>query len=202
MLAERPLKSLRAFYRGAVWRIRKEKKTIYITFDDGPTPEVTEKVLDILDKYKVKASFFCIGQNVLKYPEIYNDIISKGHTVGNHTHNHLKGFECNDEEYIANVKEASKYIDSKLFRPPYGRIKPKQLKALRKDFKVILWDLLTRDYNSKLSPKYILFNIKLLSREGSVIVFHDSIKAQKNLFAVLPRAIEFWQKKGYKFEIL
>lgn len=202
MLVERPLRLLRAFYKGAIWRIRKEKKTIYLTFDDGPTPDITNRVLDILDSYNIKASFFCIGKNVKNNPSIYTDILSRGHVVGNHTHNHLKGFEWKDEEYIENVAEAAKHIKSKLFRPPYGRIKPSQLKALRKDYKVILWDLVTRDYNPKLSAKYILFNIKLLSRNGSVVVFHDSRKAEKNLFAVLPKAIEFWEEKGYKFSVL
>ncbi|MDA3846817.1 MAG: polysaccharide deacetylase family protein [Vallitaleaceae bacterium] len=202
MLVERPLRLLRAFYKGAIWRIRKKKKTIYLTFDDGPTPDITNRVLDILDSYNIKASFFCIGKNVKNNPAIYKDILSRGHVAGNHTHNHLKGFEWKDEKYIENVAEAAKHIKSNLFRPPYGRIQPSQLKALRKNYKVILWDLVTRDYNPKLSAKYILFNIKLLSRNGSVVVFHDSKKAEKNLFAVLPKAIKFWQEKGYEFSVL
>jgi len=202
MFVERPLTSLRAFYRGAIWRINKDKKAIYLTFDDGPIPEITPAVLDILDKHNIKATFFCVGQNVVSHPDIYADIISRGHTVGNHTYNHLKGFECKTEDYIANITEAAKYIDSKLFRPPYGRIKPKQLRLLRKQYTVVLWDLITRDYNSLLKPEFIMSNIRKMSRNGSVIVFHDSIKAQKNLFAVLPQAIEFWQQEGYKFEVL
>lgn len=202
MFVERPLISLRAFYRGAVWRINKDKKIIYLTFDDGPIPEITSKVLDILDNYSIKASFFCIGQNVIDYPEVYNDIKARGHVVGNHTHNHLKGFEHNDNDYFANIQVAAKYIDSTLFRPPYGRIKPTQLRELCKSYTVVLWDLITRDYNPKLSPEFILRNIKKMSRNGSIVVFHDSIKAQKNLFAVLPKAIEFWQEEGYEFGVL
>ncbi len=202
MFVERPLRLLRIFYNGAIWRIPKKEKTIYLTFDDGPTPEITKRVLDILDVYKVKASFFCIGKNVENNKGIYTDILNRGHVVGNHTHNHLKGFEHTNIEYIANIEKASIHIDSKLFRPPYGRIKPSQLKSLLQKYKVVLWDLVTRDYNTKLHPNYILFNIKLLTRNGSVIVFHDSKKAEKNLFAVLPKAIEFWQKEGYKFALL
>jgi len=202
MFVERPLKSLRAFYRGAVWRINKDKKIIYLTFDDGPIPEVTPKVLDMLDCYGVKASFFCIGQNVVYNPEVFKDITARGHVVGNHTHNHLKGFECKNKDYFANVHEAAKLIDSTLFRPPYGRIKPTQLRVLCKEYTVVLWDLITRDYNPKLSPEFILKNIKRMTRNGSVIVFHDSVKAEKNLFAVLPKAIEFWQQEGYEFGLL
>jgi len=202
MFVERPLNSLRLFYRGAVWRINKDEKVIYLTFDDGPVPEVTPAVLDILDKYGIKATFFCVGDNVTKHPDIYENILQRGHHVGNHTHNHLKGFEHASETYLNNVKQASEVIDSKLFRPPYGRITPKQLRLLCKEYKVVLWDLITRDYNQKLSPDYIMKIVKRLSRNGSVVVFHDSIKAQKNMFAVLPKAIEFWQQEGYQFKVL
>lgn len=202
MLIERPLKLLQLFYKGAVWRVKTDEKVIYLTFDDGPTPEVTTKVLDILEAYNIKASFFCIGQNVINYPEIYQSIISKGHTVGNHTHSHLKGLETSNEEYLSNVKEASKYIDSQYFRPPYGRIKRSQLRALQKDYTVVLWDLITRDYNANLSSKYILQNIKRLKRNGSIVVFHDSKKAEKRLLAVLPEAIKYWIQQGYTFKKL
>lgn len=202
MFVERPLNSLRLFYRGAVWRINKEEKAIYLTFDDGPVPEVTPAVLDILDKYGIKATFFCVGDNVTKHPDVYAEVLRRGHHVGNHTHNHLKGFECSTEHYLNNVEKAAGVINSKLFRPPYGRVTPKQLKLLCKQYKVVLWDLITRDYNKKLSPEYIMKIIKRLSRNGSVVVFHDSIKAHENMFAVLPQAIEFWQKEGYQFKLL
>ncbi|MBN1462262.1 MAG: polysaccharide deacetylase family protein [Paludibacteraceae bacterium] len=202
MLIERPHKLFRLFYKGAIWQINTDEKVIYLTFDDGPTPEVTTKVLDILDAYNIKASFFCIGQNVINYPEIYQLLISKGHTVGNHTHSHLKGFEVSNEEYFANVKEASKYIHSQYFRPPYGRIKRSQLRALQKDYTVVLWDLITRDYNANLSNEYILRNIKRLKRNGSIVVFHDSKKAEKRLLAVLPEAIKYWIQQGYTFKKL
>lgn len=202
MLIERPHKLFRLFYKGAIWRLNTDEKVIYLTFDDGPTPEVTTKVLDILDAYNIKASFFCIGQNVINYPEIYQLLIAKGHTVGNHTHSHLKGFEVSNEEYFANVKEASKYIHSQYFRPPYGRIKRSQLRALQKNYTVVLWDLITRDYNANLSNEYILRNIKRLKRNGSIVVFHDSRKAEKRLLAVLPEAIKYWIQQGYTFKKL
>ena len=202
MFIERPLNYFKAFYKGATWRLNKDKKIIYLTFDDGPVPEVTPKVLDILDSYGIKATFFCVGQNVEKYPLVYKEVLDRGHAVGNHTHNHVKGFACNNADYFANVALAAHFIDSDLFRPPYGRIKPSQLRELKKKYTIVLWDLITRDYNRKLSPEYILINIKSLTRKGSIIVFHDSLKAEKNVLAVLPRAIEFWQKKGYQFGLL
>ncbi len=203
MIIERPLDFLRAFYKGGIWRIKDDKeKTIYITFDDGPVPEITPAVLDVLDKYQVKATFFCVGENVAKHPDVYAEILKRGHQVGNHTYNHLKGFAYPIQFYIDNVEKAATYIDSNLFRPPYGRIRPLQLNALLKKYKVILWDIITRDYNPNLTPEYIMKNIKKLSRSGSIVVFHDSIKAEKNMFAVLPEAIEFWKSEGYKFGVL
>jgi peptidoglycan/xylan/chitin deacetylase (PgdA/CDA1 family) len=198
---ERPLSALKIFFKGTVWRINRQEKAIYLTFDDGPVPEITPAVLDILDKYHVKATFFCVGENVEKHPEVYAEVLRRGHAVGNHTYNHLKGFEHRKSTYLANVKKAATVINSPFFRPPYGRIRPVQLRTLRKQYKVILWDLITRDYNSRLSPDYILQTIRRLTRNGSVIVFHDSVKAQKNLFATLPQAIEFWQGEGYAFKV-
>lgn len=202
LFLERPLDFLRLFYPGAIWKIKGEEKTIYLTFDDGPIPEVTPSVLDILDKYKIKATFFCVGDNVEKYPNVYAEVLKRGHRVGNHTHNHLKGFEWSKKKYLENIEKAAGYIESNLFRPPYGRIKHSQLIAVNRKYKVILWDIITRDYNSALTPTYIMNRIKRLSRNGSIVVFHDSLKSQKNLFAVLPLAIEFWIAEGYKFALL
>ncbi|MDR1678246.1 MAG: polysaccharide deacetylase family protein [Prevotellaceae bacterium] len=202
MWIERLPISFRLYYKGAIWRIKEDEKVIYLTFDDGPVPEITLAVLDILDKYGIKATFFCVGENVVKYPEVYAEILRRGHRTGNHTFNHLKGFGCTAKSYIANVAKAAEIIDSNLFRPPYGRITRKQLRLLGCRYKVVLWDLITRDYNRLLSPEFIMKKIRKLSRNGSVVVFHDSEKAKKNLFAVLPQAIEFWQKEGYRFEKL
>ena len=193
---------LRPFMGKLLWRKNSSEKVIYVTFDDGPVPEVTPLVLDLLDEYNLKATFFCVGENVEKYPEIYNDILRRGHKTGNHTHNHLKGISVSTEDYVANVQKAAAIINSRLFRPPYGRISFKQKKALRKEYEIVMWDLITQDYNKNLTPKNILLNIKRYSRNGSLVVFHDSIKAERNMLTVLPRAIEYWNSKGYRFDVL
>lgn len=193
---------LRPFFGNVIWRANTTSKVIYLTFDDGPVPEVTPKVLDILDCYGWKATFFCVGENVAKHPELYSDILNRGHKTGNHTFNHLKGFEYSDLEYVNNVEKAAKFIDSKLFRPPHGRIKPSQLRVLKKKYTIIMWDVITHDYNKKLSPEKVFGNIKQYLRRGSIVVFHDSLKAEKNMLEVLPRAIEFWQSKGYSWALL
>jgi peptidoglycan-N-acetylglucosamine deacetylase len=193
---------LRPLWGKVVWRKDPSSKVIYLTFDDGPVPEVTPLVLDLLDEYNVKATFFCVGENVEKYPDIYNEVLKRGHKTGNHTHNHLKGISVSTEEYVANVQKAAERIDSNLFRPPFGRIKTKQKKALRENYEIVMWDLVTQDYNKNLSPETILHYIKRYSRNGSLVVFHDSIKAERNMLAVLPLAIEYWNSKGYRFEVL
>jgi peptidoglycan/xylan/chitin deacetylase (PgdA/CDA1 family) len=193
---------LRPFMGKLVWRKNPLEKVIYLTFDDGPVPEVTPLVLDILDKYKVKATFFCVGENVKKYPEVYADVLHRGHKTGNHTYNHLKGFSVSSQEYIENVQEASEYIYSRLFRPPYGRITYRQRKLLRPMYEIIMWDLITHDYNRNISVETIFRNVKRYSRNGSIIVFHDSIKAKENVLAVLPLAIEYLKTEGYSFGVL
>jgi len=177
-------------------------KVIYLTFDDGPVPEVTPQVLDLLDKFDLKATFFSVGENVQKYPELYAEVIRRGHRMGNHTFNHLNGFKFTTEEYVDNVKKAAVYINSKLLRPPYGRITCKQRKVLKKDYTIIMWDLISYDFDSRLSPETVFNNIKRFSRNGSIVVFHDSIKAKDNMLTVLPRAIEFWKSEGYGFGVL
>jgi len=195
-------KIIRLFYRGFTWRRKSKEKVIYLTFDDGPVPEVTPLVLDLLDEYGWKATFFCVGENVQKYPELYDDILKRGHRTGNHTFNHLKGFSTGIDEYVENVAKAAGYIDSNLLRPPYGKIKNRQKKKLRDDYEIIMWDLLTRDYSKSLTPEQIMHKIRRLSRKGSIVLFHDSIKARNNMLAVLPRAIEFWNEQGYHSELL
>jgi peptidoglycan/xylan/chitin deacetylase (PgdA/CDA1 family) len=193
---------LRPFMGKLTWRKNPSEKVIYLTFDDGPVPEVTPLVLDILERYDVKATFFCVGDNVQKYPEVYEDILRRGHRTGNHTYNHLKGFSVSARDYVENVRKASVFIDSRLFRPPYGRITRRQRKLLRPFYEIVMWDLITHDYNRNLSPQTILRNVKRHSRNGSIIVFHDSIKAKENVLAVLPLAIEYLRNKGYSFRIL
>lgn len=193
---------LRPFFGKTIWRKTPSEKVIYLTFDDGPVPEVTPQVLDILDTYGWKATFFCVGENVQKHPELYNEILLRGHKTGNHSFNHLKGFNYSIEEYTANIKKAANYIDSNLFRPPYGRITRKQIKALETDYQIIMWDVITHDYNKNLSNDEVFRNVTKHLRKGSIVVFHDSIKAKEHVLAVLPKAIEFWNEKGYRSAVL
>ena len=193
---------LRPLWGKVVWRKDPSSKVIYLTFDDGPVPEVTPLVLDLLDEHNIKATFFCVGENVQKHPDTFAQVMSRGHKVGNHTFNHLKGFSVKDEEYYDNIDKAAELINSKLFRPPYGRITGKQMKKLRDRYTIIMWDVITHDYNKSLSPETIMRTIKRYSRNGSLVVFHDSIKAKENLLAVLPLAIEYWKSKGYTFGVL
>lgn len=201
MLVRLPL-LLKMFIPGVTWRRKSAGKTIFLTFDDGPVPEVTPHVLDMLDEYGWKATFFCVGENVQKYPDLYQEIIRRGHRTGNHTHNHLKGFRVDVQKYVDNVHLASQYIESDLFRPPYGRIRPRQKRLLQADYEIIMWDLLTQDYDKMLTPEGIMQKIKHKTRKGSIVLFHDSIKARNNVMAVLPRAIEFWNQQGYTYGLL
>lgn len=195
---------LRFVYPKAVWRCSSHKRCIYLTFDDGCVPEVTPKVLEILENERIKATFFCVGENVEKYPLLFKELQSRGHQVGNHTYNHLKGINVSSDDYLANIARADKLIGNKLFRPPYGRITPVQMKALRDryGYKIILWDLITNDFNKNLSPSEIMRNIKRYTRNGSIVVFHDSVKAAPNMLAVLPEAIKWWKEEGYEFRTL
>ena len=189
--------------RNLVWRKKSSSsKVVYLTFDDGPTPEITRLVLDLLDEYGIKATFFCVGENVEKYPDIYNDILARGHKTGNHTFNHLKGFKTKTEKYVENVRRASEYIESNLFRPPHGQIKRKQRKQLQNDYKIIMWDIITHDYNRSIQSKSVFNNVRKHVRNGSIIVFHDSIKAKNNMLAALPLTIEYLNSQGFRYEVL
>lgn len=193
---------LRPFLGKLTWRKSPSSKVIYLTFDDGPVPEVTPRVLELLNQHQIKATFFCVGDNVQKYPEIYAEIIARGHKTGNHTFNHIKGTAIPANEYVENVRRASTFIQSRLFRPPHGRITRKQQKTLKADYEIIMWDVLTCDYDRNLAPGKVMENITRYSRNGSIVVFHDSIKAMENMLAVLPGAINWWKKAGYSFGIL
>lgn len=176
-------------------------KAVYLTFDDGPIPEVTPKVLEILDKYGVKATFFMVGENIDKHPEVFEMVVKGGHAIGNHTYNHVKGWKVSTAEYIANVKKFPK--ETKLFRPPYGRTWVWQRIAVQKlGYEIYLWDVLTRDYNPLRTPEAMLNQIKRQTRSGSIINFHDSIKSNERMLAVLPKAIEWLLANGYELKTL
>ena len=201
MIIEQPPKLYRMLFPKSIWKIPlKNKKMVYLTFDDGPIPEVTPWVLDILDQYQIKATFFCVGDNVRKFPENYKEILKRGHKVGNHTHNHLQGWKTFGRKFVNNVKESSRYIQSNLFRPPHGHMFVYQLAHLHLlGYKTIMWDVVTRDYSKRMTPQQVFNNVKKYTRNGSIIVFHDSLKAEKNLRYALPHSIEWLLKEGYTF---
>lgn len=202
MLIEQLPTVYRKFFPGTVWRLPRKEKTVFLTFDDGPIPEVTTFVLDLLREKGITATFFCVGDNVRKHPEVFQKILDGGHQVGNHTFNHLQGLYTSSKEYIKNVEKADGLIKSPLFRPPHGILRYIQFMTLRRKFKIVFWDVVTRDYNRKLSGEEVLGIVKKYTRNGSIIVFHDSLKAENNIRYALPRAIDFLQAEGYKFEVL
>lgn len=201
-LLARPPQILRGIYKDSVWRMNKNEQVIYLTFDDGPIPELTPWVLDVLKQYHVKATFFCVGENIQKYPEIFNRIITEGHQVGNHTYNHIKGWKSNFSDYLKNVEKCQQLTKTNLFRPPYGRITKEQYSALKNDYKVVFWDVLTYDYDKFTKPEKCLKNSLKYTRNGSIIVFHDNIKAEINIKYALPQYIEHFLKLNYKFAVL
>lgn len=184
------------------WRVPTTEKILYLTFDDGPIPVVTPWVLETLRTYAAKATFFCVGNNVQKYPEVFQQVISEGHAVGNHTFNHLNGWKTETNTYLENVAQCSQIFNSPLFRPPYGRLKRQQLKALKKDFSIVMWDVLSGDFSQKLSAEKCLQHVLKNARPGSIVVLHDSLKAERNLRWVLPRVLERYAGLGYAFEAL
>ncbi len=198
---------LKKIYSSYIWSVDTKEKILYLTFDDGPHSIATSFVLDELKKYNAKASFFCIGKNVLSEPQIYKRIIDEGHAIGNHTYNHFNGWKTKDDIYLSDVSEAGKYIDSILFRPPYGRITSFQAKnikaALKKPVaKIIMWDVLSGDFDDSLTGQQCLQNVILNAKKGSIIVCHDSPKSFSKLEFYLPLILNFFEKEGYRFEKL
>ncbi|MCD6018822.1 MAG: polysaccharide deacetylase family protein [Bacteroidetes bacterium] len=201
-LLVRPPQIIRSIYKDSVWRMSKNDPLIYLTFDDGPIPELTPWVLDVLKQYGVKATFFCVGENIVKNQEIFERIKQEGHQVGNHTHNHIKGWEVSTTAYHENVEKCQEFTRTNLFRPPYGRIKKSQFKMISEKYKVVFWDVLSYDYDRLISPKKCLDNCLRYTRNGSIIVFHDNMKAEQNLKFALPHYIEHFLKLNYKFAAL
>lgn len=199
MLIEQPPIPYRMLFPETVWRIPMKHKAVFLTFDDGPIPEVTPWVLDLLDHYGIKVTFFCVGDNVRKHPETFRMVVERGHSVGNHTMHHLHGAKVTTARYVADIMEAHALIDSPLFRPPHGLIRWKQAAVIKDNMRIIMYDLVTRDYSKKLTGEQVLDNVRRYVRNGSIIVFHDSLKSESNLRYALPRAIEWLKENGYQF---
>ena len=201
MLIERLPNWLRRQLPQAIFRMAPAggTKMVYLTFDDGPIPEVTPQLLDLLDLYEIKGTFFMVGDNVRKYPELYREVLRRGHHVGNHTMHHIQGLKVSNDEYLRDVAEGAKYIESDLFRPPHGWLRQSQINALAKEYRIIMYDLVTRDYSKRLSAEDVFKNVKRYTRDGSIIVFHDSLKSENKLFDALPKSIEWLKTEGYQF---
>lgn len=199
MLIERPPLLYRLLFPGAVWRLPvPDKKAVYLTFDDGPVPEVTPRVLDILERHNVKATFFVVGDNVRRNPGLLEEILAHGHSIGNHTMHHIQGIKTSRKAYLADIAQAALLIPSTLYRPPHGLIKLSQLVSVRKNFTIVMHDVVTRDYNSRFDSRRVLENVRRYVRNGSIIVFHDSIKARDNMLGALEDSIVWLKQEGYE----
>ena len=194
---------IRLLYPSVLWRKDKNKKVIYLTFDDGPTEEITHWILKTLDEFNIKATFFCIGNNAEKHPEILDEIRKNGHSVGIHGYEHRRGLYKEGDAYFSDIEKSKNIIKSNLFRPPHGNITPSQARKLKNlGYNVVLWDVITRDYNPSLSEEKVLDIAKKYTRNGSIVVFHDSLKAEKNMKYTFPKAVKYWLENGYTFETL
>jgi peptidoglycan/xylan/chitin deacetylase (PgdA/CDA1 family) len=201
---------LKSMFPGCTWNFASDRKVLYFTFDDGPHPEATPFVLDTLKQYNAKGTFFCIGKNVVAYPDIYKRVLNEGHAVGNHTFDHLNGWKTPDQEYIKNIGDARKYIDSVLFRPPYGRISKFQIRLLtatenvkqKTVFKIIMWDVLSGDFDTSIAAEKCVRNVTKNAKEGSIVVFHDSEKAFPRMQKSLTESLKYFSEKGFSFEAI
>ena len=201
MIIEQPSMWLRWLYPRATWRMDRHEKAVYLTFDDGPIPEATPFILDTLRHYDIKATFFMVGDNARKYPELHQRVVNEGHRIGNHTHNHISGFRHSIREYSYNVEKANAYLHTNLVRPPHGWMRHDQYAWLSRKFKIVMWDLVTRDYSKWMTAADVLNNVKRYARNGSIITFHDSLKSIEKLRIALPAAIEWLLAEGYAFKI-
>lgn len=195
-------KLLHSVYRDAVWFLPNTEQQIYLTFDDGPVPEITTKCLDILKAYQVSATFFCVGENAQKCPDILKRINDEGHAIGNHSYHHLKGWKTENQAYFENVEQCNKIVESNLFRPPYGKIKRSQLKILKTQYKVIMWDVLSADFDPKTSANQCIENVLKHTEAGSIIVMHDNEKCGLKMLEILPKTIEGLLDKGFRFSTI
>ena len=192
---------LKIFYgHDVIWNIPSREKTLYLTFDDGPVPEVTHDILSFLKIYNAKATFFYVGENVVKYPELFRKVLNEGHNTGNHTYNHMNGWKTRVDEYVDNVKKCNFVVQSKLFRPPFGKIKYQQIKKLRDEYRIIMWSALSYDFHDKVNPEQCFMNVRKNAQSGSIIVFHDSIKAREKVLYALPKVLDYFSEQGYNFK--
>lgn len=198
----RPPKIAELVFPNLIWRMPTKNNSVYLTFDDGPIPEITEWVLKTLDNYNIKATFFCVGDNVRKHPSIFQMVKDQDHVIGQHTHNHLSGWSNMSDSYLSNIKIAEQYIDTNLFRPPYGKMRFSLARAICERYKIIMWDVLSRDFDQEITPDDCFQNVKQHTSNGSIIVFHDSIKAFKNMQYALPKSIEYLGEKGFTFDTI
>lgn len=190
---------VRSRFPDALWQVDTTEKVVYLTFDDGPIPGVTEAVLDLLQQYEAKATFFCIGGNVHRHPQIYKKVLAGEHSVGNHTYNHISGWKNGDELYAHNIRRCAELVKSDLFRPPFGQITKSQYQTLKKDYKIIMWSALSWDFDETVTPEQCAQNVLKNIQNGSIIVFHDSKKAEKNCLPALEQVLKELSQKGYKF---
>jgi len=191
---------LKRMFPQQVWSIDTRDKKLYLTFDDGPTPEITDWVLETLDQFHARATFFLIGKNVEQNPAMVERILARGHSIGNHTHNHMNGWESSNSAYLRNTLKTEKLLETNLFRPPYGRIKRSQTKAMSHRFRIIMWDVLSGDFDLQAKKEKVVRNVTEHAEPGSIIVFHDSVKAKPRLQYALPRVLEYFSQQGYSFE--
>ena len=202
MIIEQPAVYLRWLYPRALWRMDHHEKVVYLTFDDGPIPESTPFILETLKRYDIKTTFFMVGDNVRKHTELYKQVLDEGHQVGNHTHNHISGFRHTLRDYSYNVEKANAYIRSHLFRPPHGWMRLAQYALLSRKYKVVMWDVVTRDYSKWMTAQDVVNNVKRYTRPGSIITFHDSLKSIEKLRTALPASIEWLRQQGYRFGVI
>ncbi|MBU0289056.1 polysaccharide deacetylase family protein [Hallella faecis] len=200
MFIEQPAKWLRWLYPNALWRMDKNDHSVYLTFDDGPIPESTPFILETLRRYNAKATFFMVGENVLRYHDLYNQIVAEGHQVGNHTFNHIGSFKHWTLTYALNIQQANDLIKAHLFRPPHGWMRHSVYWWFQRRYKIVMWDLVTRDYSKWLTAEDVVRNVKRYTRNGSIITFHDSLKSIDKLKTALPEALEWLQEQGYEFK--
>lgn len=193
---------VQSLFPGLVWRMEEEEKNVFLTFDDGPIPEVTPWVLERLKEYNAKATFFCVGENVSKYPEIFQSVVDAGHTVGNHTFNHLNGWNSDNIAYFRNVRRCAQLVDSTLFRPPYGKLKPKQIEFLMRHYDIVMWDVLSGDFDPAQSSNACYDGVINGIESGSIVVFHDSLKSFDRLETVLPQTLQWLSDNGYTMRSL